>query len=1214
MKKNIVLAYYTQALLCIILCWLCHIRLFGQTTCSLGDPVFIENFGSGSNRLGPSLNQNPNTNVHPDFRPADLYTYIGSGAVGQDQYGIMKNAKDASPDGAFWNDSFTDHTGNVDGYFYYCDAKEDLNVFYAQKIEGLCSDIEYELSAWFAKTNAPDYFIDPNIKLIIGFTNSADQNIGNIVEIDTGPIEGVGDNRWHRKSLVFSMPMGTENVYFMLKNNVAGLNGNDLAIDDIEVRPCGPEIVITNQETNSVIGENEPICFIDANATFVSLSTNTPAGYVQQWQESIGNGIWKDIVGETSNTINYTLPLSSTPEYLIRLKFATNSGNLTNDKCYFLSQEVSSSLVTLVTPNNIRVCDNLGNNDGVERFDLESLSPIILNGQSSIDNKVSYYLSQADAIAEINSLSSPHENSLSPFLQTIYTKVENLKSGCSSAIVSFNLEVYKEAFPLNSTAITPIIECDDISVGSYHDGFKVFDITQREEEILNEQSNTEFSLTYFTDITYQNQIITPSSFVNTIKGGQTIYVRMTNNLFADCFNDTNFRIEVNEIPIANTPGKYAQCDDQSNDGQALFNLTLNSIKEEISPNYLSNAITFTYYKSEIEAENAGVEISNPQSYQDNLGFTMETVWVRVENINGCFRVVPLDLEVNPSSAALEFYNPNSIYQCDDGIDNRDGVSTFDLTEIRDDITNTIFSGISVSVHFYENQIDAELEINEITNTNVYENVNSKHSQDIWVRVKSDLGNDCLGLKRFQDLLIVEAIPIANPVVLVAQCDFDMSDTVLSYPFDVSQLETMLLKGQDPADITISYFDANDNPLLYIDGTLVISPIQAVFLTQPQTITIRVSNKNSQDPDGLCFDETTLEFIVDEQPVANPVLPQIVCDGDIGDIDNDGIFPFDTSTFTSTILGSQGGMEVYYNYMDENGNSVMGATSLPNPLISKNQSIMVEVINPINTSCTATTAIDLVVNSLPDFTIETPRIICSSNPEFNITLDPTETNSTDTFTYEWVLKDDTNEKGTIISNASVLTNVSAPGTYSVTLTKTDGTECSRTIDVFVGTSELANITQEDVVIVEMSDSNSVTINPLENGIYEYALRKEDAPFIVYQEEAFFNNVEAGFYTLYVKDKICGVVTLDISVMGYPKFFTPNGDSYNDYWKIEGVEVKNQHNSTVFIYDRYGKLLKQLLIASEGWDGTYNGRMMPAGDYWFKVFLQDRTFMNHFTLKR
>ena len=113
----------------------------------------------------------------------------------------------------------------------------------------------------------------------------------------------------------------------------------------------------------------------------------------------------------------------------------------------------------------------------------------------------------------------------------------------------------------------------------------------------------------------------------------------------------------------------------------------------------------------------------------------------------------------------------------------------------------------------------------------------------------------------------------------------------------------------------------------------------------------------------------------------------------------------------------------------------------------------------------------------------------------------------------------------------------------------------------------------------------------------------------------HHVFPGFYTIHVKDEICGVATLDIPVIGHPKFFTPNGDGYNDYWQIKGINANNQPNSTILIYDRYGKLLKQLLVQSNGWDGTFNGENLPNDDYWFAVTLQDgREYFNHFTLKR
>lgn len=325
--------------------------------CSLGDPVFSENFGLGTSRLGSSLNQDPITNVHPNFRPADLYEYVGSGGVSWDQYSIMKNPKDAAPQGADWNDDFPDHTpDNIDnglGYMYYCDAFNDLKVFYAQKLEGLCPNIEYELSAWFAKTNAPDYYIDPNIKLIIGFTDINDDTIGSIVETDTGSIEGDGVNRWHRKSLIFAIPTDAENIYFMLKNNVAGSAGNDLVIDDIEVRPCGPKLEITNQIGNNII--NSIQCIDEPYTQDISLSANIPDGFVMQWQESVNDGIWTNIINETTSILNYSMSLESNSLHSFRIKFAHSLDNFLNNSCNFNSQEIIYNKMTANEINNFAI-------------------------------------------------------------------------------------------------------------------------------------------------------------------------------------------------------------------------------------------------------------------------------------------------------------------------------------------------------------------------------------------------------------------------------------------------------------------------------------------------------------------------------------------------------------------------------------------------------------------------------------------------------------------------------------------------------------------------------------------------------------------------------------------------------------------------------------------------------------------------------------------
>jgi gliding motility-associated-like protein len=210
-------------------------------------------------------------------------------------------------------------------------------------------------------------------------------------------------------------------------------------------------------------------------------------------------------------------------------------------------------------------------------------------------------------------------------------------------------------------------------------------------------------------------------------------------------------------------------------------------------------------------------------------------------------------------------------------------------------------------------------------------------------------------------------------------------------------------------------------------------------------------------------------------------------------------------------------------------------------------------------------------------------------------------------------------GTEIATTETLT-VSTAGIYTVTLTKTDGTGCSRSREVRVNASEIATITQGDIRIVDLSDNNRLTIiDPasLGAGDYWFSLESTDGQVIYpYQDNPNFENVDAGLYTLFIEDKNgCGIASLPISVIGYPRFFTPNNDGYNDVWQIQGINAMVQPDSDIYIFDRYGKLLKQLNPASIGWDGTFNDNLMPSSDYWFKVLLQDgRIFSGHFSLKR
>jgi gliding motility-associated-like protein len=89
-----------------------------------------------------------------------------------------------------------------------------------------------------------------------------------------------------------------------------------------------------------------------------------------------------------------------------------------------------------------------------------------------------------------------------------------------------------------------------------------------------------------------------------------------------------------------------------------------------------------------------------------------------------------------------------------------------------------------------------------------------------------------------------------------------------------------------------------------------------------------------------------------------------------------------------------------------------------------------------------------------------------------------------------------------------------------------------------------------------------------------------------------------------------------IVDYPKFFTPNNDGFNDLWNV--FDLADQPDATIYLFDRYGKLLKQMSTVGEGWDGTYNSAEMPSTDYWFKINYKEngqfKEFKSHFSLKR
>lgn len=141
-----------------------------------------------------------------------------------------------------------------------------------------------------------------------------------------------------------------------------------------------------------------------------------------------------------------------------------------------------------------------------------------------------------------------------------------------------------------------------------------------------------------------------------------------------------------------------------------------------------------------------------------------------------------------------------------------------------------------------------------------------------------------------------------------------------------------------------------------------------------------------------------------------------------------------------------------------------------------------------------------------------------------------------------------------------------------------------------------------------DGSNLIVTMTHEDEYEYSLDGNN-----WQPSNIFYNIGSGLFTVYVRDIIdCGSDYQEYFLLKFPKFFTPNGDGYNDTLKIDYID---ELNLEVWIFDRYGKLISILDSNVNEWDGTYKGEKLTGSDYWYRIFKDGVLYsQGHFTLKR
>ncbi len=464
-------------------------------------------------------------------------------------------------------------------------------------------------------------------------------------------------------------------------------------------------------------------------------------------------------------------------------------------------------------------------------------------------------------------------------------------------------------------------------------------------------------------------------------------------------------------------------------------------------------------------------------------------------------------------------------------------------------------------------------------------------------------NGCLEGERTPVIATVNETPQIQSAIAFKNCDEDGTPDGFT-DFNLNEADSIITNGI-LSDLVITYHLSLGEAQ---SATNAISP--SPFNNSISSIVYaRVENTFG------CYEVSTINLDVSTTSFPVGFIQEFeFCDTDGV---NDGLFVFDLTQATALFIaefptGQNLSVHYYRNFTDAQleQNEIVSQTDYINET-PFSQILYVRVESDDNGECFGIGPhLALNVYPLPEFEVEQSEIFCfDGEPITLMTFNPS-----GDFDYAWM-----DEMGTVIGNLPTIT-VDTGGTYTVVATSVLGCE-SNPESFTVVESAIAQISINDVTIEDLSDNNTITINNSNNnlgiGDYEFSLDDISGP---YRDEPFFEGVIAGVHNIYVRDKNgCGIAQLEVFVMGFPKFFTPNNDGYNDSWNINGLHNEFTQNSTIFIFDRYGKLIKEINARDSGWNGLFNGQMLESSDYWFVAQLVDengitRTLRGHFSLVR
>ncbi|WP_299123979.1 choice-of-anchor L domain-containing protein [uncultured Winogradskyella sp.] len=831
------------------------------------------------------------------------------------------------------------------------------------------------------------------------------------------------------------------------------------------------------------------------------------------------------------NVINETYDVANNSHQFFARVTNTDTG------CYSITTldiNVVQSL-NFQSPEPIIICDD--DQNGFTTMNLFSVLPSI---STELDEfTIQFYTTYTDAYGDRDVITNPQNYNAQT--QEIFARIERPSLNCF-AIIDFEIRVFNNP---QIEAIPDYINCQLSASDSAN-----FSFENRDASIINGQIGMQ--VMYFESeldaISNSNAIDKTIPYQN-ITNPQTIYVRMENENQNSCVAIAPMQIVARQAPIYNVPTDIPVC---GTNGDGPYQIDLNTKIDEIS-NGSPNDLGISFHTTELNA-NFG---TNPTSLSFTSTSNPEKLYVRIlNNDSGCFNVE--SFYINILDLPEVKFN-QSLIQCSNYFNTQ---SEWDLTDIELDILDG--RQYNIDFTYYQTELDAENEVNVITNPENY--IGANDNEMIYVKL-INLSTGCYIIVPFELIL-------NNPPQLNTTDTYDICENELN---SVNLLDINEVILDDTFNIIVSYHanqddaEANENAL----------NTDYNYTNMIETLFVRLEYSTTH-----CYVVSPFQLVVNPLPIANTPNNLMACDDDF-----DGLVEFDLNTQNADILNGQNTNDFSLTYHNSENDAVENMLPLNTNYTANNNEIIFARVENNTTGCFDITQFSIIVNPLPLVAIE-DQVICLNNVPLHVSADTNNTSDT----YLW----STNETSPEIQ-------IYTTGAYSVTITNEFGCETTSTFNV----TESESATIDVVETIDFSDPNNITVTV--NGIGNYLYQLDN---FQPQESNVFYNVSMGYHTVRIIDvNGCADITKQVLVVDIPKFFTPNGDGDFDTWHIVGIETLP--GTTINIFDRYGKLLVQLKSSTPGWNGYFNGNKMLPDDYWYVADIKrgNESFQikGHFTLR-